>query len=195
MFKICWNWFSNLLFKWGLYQKDAKILFLGLDNSGKTTLLHVLKDGRIKQSVPTFHPNDEELILNGIKFRTIDLGGHDQARRLWNEYFTSCDGIVFLVDSADQERIPEAREELHRLLMEEQISQVPVLILGNKIDLPQAVCGEKLVSDLCVYPTGDILGFNNMTGPKMRPLELFMCSIKEQTGYGDGFKWLASVIA
>lgn len=104
-FSWFWDWLSYL----GLSNKTGKILFLGLDNAGKTTLLGKLATDQVHVHRPTFHPNVEQLTLGGIKLKTIDMGGHFEARRLWKDYFTKVDGVVFIVDAANPERFPEAR--------------------------------------------------------------------------------------
>jgi len=189
------GWFRETLYYLNvLSRRNAKIIFLGLDNAGKSTLLHMLKDDKMMTLPPTLHPNCEELTMGGIQFKAFDMGGHETARILWKQYYASVDGIVFIVDAADRTRYEEAREELSRIVEDPMLERVPLAVLGNKIDIPTAASEEELRHSLGLY-THMTSGKDVKKGDMhSRPIELFMVSIKKRTGYGDAFKWLASLI-
>jgi len=169
----------------GLWTKEAKLLFLGLDNAGKSTLLRRLTSGGLAQLAPTAHPHSESLRVGSVEFATFDLGGHVQARRLWAEYSPAAGGIVFIVDAAAARRLPEARAELHALLALPALDGVPFAVLGNKIDRADAVSEHALRA---------ALGVMHHEVPVDRELDVFMCSVVMEAGYQEAFKWLAKRI-
>eukprot|EP00013_Stygamoeba_regulata_P016323 CAMPEP_0177674990 /NCGR_PEP_ID=MMETSP0447-20121125/26919_1 /TAXON_ID=0 /ORGANISM="Stygamoeba regulata, Strain BSH-02190019" /LENGTH=147 /DNA_ID=CAMNT_0019183261 /DNA_START=164 /DNA_END=607 /DNA_ORIENTATION=+ len=138
------DWMYSLLYYLGLYSKTATLLLLGLDNAGKTTLLHKLKCGSIRSFAPTQRAQLEEVEFGNLTLRTWDLGGHEQVRTLWKEYLVDADAIIFMVDTADRERLPEAQRELACLMAIEGLSEVPLLVLGNKTDLADCVPVEEV---------------------------------------------------
>jgi GTP-binding protein SAR1 len=176
------DWFFDFL-SFFSPQKKCKVLFLGLDNAGKTTLLTMLKDDRIHSHCPTIHPNHEELTIGKVNFAAHDLGGHEAARMLWTDYYATADGIVFLVDALDRGRFPEAKRELDGLLTTGALADVPVVILGNKIDAPRAASENELRTALNLHGTS---GKGTNLDSLERPVEIFMCSVVRKMGYSEG---------
>jgi len=155
----------------------------------------MLKDNRAVSAEPTLHPNSEELIVGQLKLKAFDLGGHETARRLWQDYTTTVDAVVFLVDSIDRQRFPEAKRELDNLLSSDELRGVPFLVLGNKIDMPTAASEQELKYALGLNDTygKDTTHYDN--DDQCCPIEVFMCSVVRKMGYADAFQWLSQFLS
>ena len=105
---------------------------LGLDAAGKTTILYKLKLGEVVSSTPTIGFNKETVEYKNIKFIVWDLGGHDKNRLLWKQYYLNTQVLIFVVDSRDKDRMDEAKEELHKILSEEEMKEAALLVFANK---------------------------------------------------------------
>uniref|UniRef100_A0A8C2UIY5 small monomeric GTPase n=1 Tax=Chinchilla lanigera TaxID=34839 RepID=A0A8C2UIY5_CHILA len=168
----------SFVFDWIYSGFSSALQFLGLYK--KTDKLHV----------PTLHPTSKELTIATVTFTTFDLGGHVQAQRVWKNYMPVINGIVFLVDCADHERLLESKEELDSLMADETIANVPILILGNKIDTPEAISEERLGEVFSLYCQTTGKGSVSLKELNARPLEVFMCSVLKS----QGFHWMAQYI-
>lgn len=128
---IMGNIFGNLL-KSLIGKKEMRILMVGLDAAGKTTILYKLKLGEIVTTIPTIGFNVETVEYKNISFTVWDVGGQDKIRPLWRHYFQNTQGLIFVVDSNDRERVNEAREELMRMLAEDELRDAVLLVFANK---------------------------------------------------------------
>jgi len=136
----------------GLFgKKEMRILMVGLDAAGKTTILYKLKLGEIVTTIPTIGFNVETVEYKNISFTVWDVGGQDKIRPLWRYYFQNTQGLIFVVDSNDRERINEAREELMRMLSEDELRDAILLVFCNKQDLPNAMQAAEVTDKLGLH--------------------------------------------
>merc|ERR1711985_60764 len=102
-------------------KKDCRILMVGLDAAGKTTILYKLKLGEVVTTIPTIGFNVETVEYKNISFTVWDIGGQDKIRPLWRHYYSGVNAIIFVVDSNDRDRIQDVREELMKMLEEDDL--------------------------------------------------------------------------
>ncbi len=126
--------------KFGKKQKERSILCIGLDNAGKTTLIHQMKPKKALPNdiTPTVGFTVEEFKACGTKWKMYDMSGQGRYRNLWGNFFNEVEGIIYVVDTTDQLRLCVAREELKTVMESPSLVKVPVLVLGNKTDIPGA---------------------------------------------------------
>merc|ERR1712212_416588 len=129
-------------------KKQMRILMVGLDAAGKTTILYKLKLGEIVTTIPTIGFNVETVEYKNISFTVWDVGGQDKIRPLWRHYFQNTQGLIFVVDSNDRERVQEAKEELARMLNEDELRDAVLLVFANKQDLPNAMSPTEITEKL-----------------------------------------------
>merc|ERR1712183_244015 len=130
--------------------KEMRILMLGLDAAGKTTILYKLKMGQSIHTIPTVGFNVETVKYKNVKFNVWDVGGQDKIRPLWRHYFTGTQGLIFVVDSADTDRIDEAREELHKIVNDREMRDAFILLMANKQDLDRALNQDELTERMAM---------------------------------------------
>lgn len=133
----------------GKLDHTVQLVLLGLDSAGKTSVLYHLKFDKFSCTVPTVGFNCEKIKAKsgkakGTNFTIWDIGGQDKTRPLWKSYLRSADGMVFVVDSVDTERMEEARMELLKLVKSPDYGGLPLLVVANKQDLPRASSPEEI---------------------------------------------------
>ncbi|CAD7677316.1 unnamed protein product [Nyctereutes procyonoides] len=139
--------FTNL-FKGLFGKKEMCILMVGLDAAGKTTILYKLKLGEIVTTIPTIGFHVETVEYKNTSFTVWDVGGQGKIRPLWRHYFQNTRGLIFVVDSNDRERVNEAREELMRMLAEDELRDAVLLVFAHKQDLPNTINAAEITDKL-----------------------------------------------
>jgi GTP-binding protein SAR1 len=168
----------------GFDGKQGTLLLLGLDNAGKTTLLHRLRTGDIRSFPPTDRPHQtEKFTFQGITFHAWDLGGHEAVRHLWEDYVCDCSAVVFLVDAADSARLEEAGFELDALIAEKIVEHIPIAILCNKCDMDDALPSDELQRRLDYETLKNIQGADKIS--------MFRISVLRGEGYQAAFRWIS----
>ncbi len=173
----------SLLRKLKRSDKEARILVLGLDNAGKTTILKKLSDEDITHIMPTQGFNIKSVVKDGFKLNVWDVGGQREIRPYWRNYFDNTDALVYVIDSADGERLEEVNIELSRLIAEEEkLTGVPLLVFANKQDL------------LSALGASDISAGLNLHALKDRAWQIQACSAKTGEGLTEGLEWLIKIV-
>merc|ERR1712124_7143 len=163
--------------------KEQRILMVGLDAAGKTTILYKLKLGEVVTTIPTIGFNVETVEYKNISFTVWDGGGQDKIQPLWRHYYQNTQGLIFVIDSNDRDRIEDAREELTKMLNEEEMRDAVLLVFANKQDLPNAMTAAEITEKLGLHG--------------MRNRQWFIQSACATTGDGlyEGLDWLSRTLA
>ncbi|CAM9292366.1 unnamed protein product [Ectocarpus sp. 6 AP-2014] len=130
------------------YTRQLEVVLVGLENSGKTTLMNVLASGHPVDTVPTIGLNVKMIKRGGVQMKCWDIGGQAQYRGEWGRYTRGCDVIVYVVDAHAEEKAALARRELHRLLEDEELASTPLLVLANKVDLEPHMSEDQIIREL-----------------------------------------------
>ncbi|KAF8247550.1 P-loop containing nucleoside triphosphate hydrolase protein [Wilcoxina mikolae CBS 423.85] len=158
---------------------EMDITMIGLQNAGKTSLLRVLAGGEFTiDSIPTVGFNMKRVQKGHVTLKCWDLGGQPRFRSMWERYCRGVNAIVFIVDSADTPSHPIAREELHSLLQKPILEGIPLLVLGNKSDLPDKIGVDELIISM------------NLEEITNREVSCYSISAKEETNLDAVLQWL-----
>ncbi|KAF9630824.1 putative adp-ribosylation factor family protein [Lasiodiplodia theobromae] len=132
----------------------------------------------VSSSIPTVGFNMKRVQKGHVTLKCWDLGGQPRFRSMWERYCRGVNAIVFIVDSADKDALPVAREELQLLLEKPALEGIPLLVLGNKSDLPDKVSVDELIEAL------------NLRSVSHREVSCYGISAKEETNLDAVLQWL-----
>jgi len=161
--------------------REVRVLILGLDNAGKTTILYKLHSpNRVIRTIPTIGFNVETVVYKNLNFSVWDLGGQTNIRPYWRCYYANTNAVIFVVDSSDVDRIGTARKELMALLEEEELKGAVLLVFANKQDQKGAVSETQLAEQL------------GLTLVKNRTWHICRAVATKGNGLVEGLDWLAN---
>lgn len=173
------QWFRNLFFN-----KELELSILGLQNAGKTTFVNVLANNKFDEdTIPTIGFNYKKLKKGKVEFKLWDLGGQPRFRDSWEKYCRTANCIIYVVDSSDIGNIDVSKIQLQQLLSSSSLEGIPLLVLGNKNDLNNALSEEKLAEVM------------ELKSIKDRTVAIYSISCKNMINIENVFKWLSKVKA
>lgn len=161
--------------------KEIRILLLGLDNAGKTSLLKRLVSEDITEIKPTQGFNIKTVHQDGFRLNVWDIGGQKAIRPYWRNYFEKTDVLLYIIDSSDRRRLEETGLELSSLLEESKLAKVPLLVFANKQDLVTALAPDQIATGL------------NLHSLRNRQWQIQACSAKTGDGIREGMEWACKV--
>ncbi|XP_064639172.1 uncharacterized protein LOC135494812 [Lineus longissimus] len=166
-------------------KKEVRILVLGLDASGKTTMLYRMKLGEVVTTIPTIGFNVETVEYKDISFTVWDVGGRGKIRPLYRHYYPNTDAVIFMIDSNDRERFSEMKDEMEHFLAEDDLRNTTFIAMANKQDLPDAMS-----------PT-EVAGLINKDRKGFRKdrIAVFPTSAKTSEGLFECFDWLCDELS
>lgn len=176
------NTFSSLFGKLWNTTKEHRILILGLDGAGKTTILYRLHLGEVISTTPTIGFNVETLKYKNLQFNVWDLGGQTIIRPYWRCYYQGTQAVVFVVDSTDKERMEVCAAELKAMLEEDELQDSALLVFANKQDQPGAL------------EVDEVSKVMNLSELKDRSWTIVPCSAIRGDGLEQGMDWLVDKI-
>ena len=173
--------FSAIYKKW-FGNRETKLLMLGLDAAGKTTILYNLKLNEKVLTIPTIGFNVETVEFKGFNMNIWDIGGQERLRKLWRHYYARSHGLIFVVDCNDVNRIEDARKSLFDVLDDDEMRDAVLLVYANKQDLPNAIKPAEL---------SEKLGLNTL---RNRPWYVQGTCAATGDGLFEGLDWLGKQI-
>lgn len=179
---------TRIGFALGLLKHPASVLVIGLDNSGKTTLIQHLKassaSSASQEVTPTVGFQVEEFSKGKINFTVYDMSGQGRYRSLWEAYYADVQAIIFVLDSTDKVRMCVAKDELATLLEHKDIhaSLCPMLFFANKSDVPGALTNEECMQEMNLFNIRD------------RPWHMRSSNAITGDGVSEGIEWLSEEI-
>ncbi|KAK2874791.1 hypothetical protein QQF64_003110 [Cirrhinus molitorella] len=177
------NYFSQVFDRLFFSKRQIRLLMFGLDAAGKTTVLYKLKLGEVVTTIPTIGFNIETVVYKNISFTVWDFCSQAKLKPLWKYYYQHAEGLIFVVDSSDHDRIETAAEELNMLLAEDEMRDAVLLVLANKQDLPKAMPAHELT---------DRLGLHALKG---RQWFVQATSAVQGSGLYEGLDWLSDQLS